>query len=306
MRTRSSNEKQKKPSVRNRGRKRKSEASIEEDEKLHGSDVEDSKRLSQSNQRAKSRNSSKHSQKQKVEERKGSSQDGEAANVEGWGEEVLKERVMECAWFQHSPVSWEDLLREYKRFMHLKALNKDVGGDEKMKFSPGDLIDRVWHLHLLDTWSYMRFCRSLPGGMFLHHDPMGASDQQREDRKLRRECTMIAYASRYDGEAPPCEIWGDMTDEHRSNRTMKNRDGNAPERISITVRSHDGNEVIFKVKQTTPFSRIFEAYCQKVGEEKPSVRFLFDGDRISGIQTPADYDMRDGDEINATVQRSGC
>eukprot|EP00465_Bigelowiella_longifila_P013506 CAMPEP_0185279730 /NCGR_PEP_ID=MMETSP1359-20130426/64223_1 /TAXON_ID=552665 /ORGANISM="Bigelowiella longifila, Strain CCMP242" /LENGTH=118 /DNA_ID=CAMNT_0027874683 /DNA_START=9 /DNA_END=365 /DNA_ORIENTATION=+ len=118
---------------------------------------------------------------------------------------------------------------------------------------------------------------------------------------------MIAYASRYDGEAPPCEIWGDMTDEPRSNRTVKNRDGNAPEAINIKVIGAGGYEVFFKVKQTTQFKRLFEAYCQKVGAERDSLyRFLFEGERLRDCDTPADHGMEDEVEIEAMRQECGC
>nr|AAP34642.1 small ubiquitin-like modifier [Bigelowiella natans] len=83
------------------------------------------------------------------------------------------------------------------------------------------------------------------------------------------------------------------------------KDQKPNEHLNLKVKSQDGNEVFFKVKKTTPFKRLMEAYCQKVGAEKSSVRFLFDGDRISGDQTPADLDMQDEDEIDAMVQQTG-
>lgn len=52
------------------------------------------------------------------------------------------------------------------------------------------------------------------------------------------------------------------------------------------MKSADGNEVYFKVKKTTIFSKVMAAYCKKVGAEPDSVRFLFDGQRIQGSQTP--------------------
>lgn len=35
-----------------------------------------------------------------------------------------------------------------------------------------------------------------------------------------------------------------------------------------------------------------EAYCQRVGAQRDSVRFLFDGERITPNQTPADVRLR--------------
>jgi len=48
-----------------------------------------------------------------------------------------------------------------------------------------------------------------------------------------------------------------------------------------------------------------KAYCSKIGADLESVRFLFDGARIQGTQTPQDLDMEDDDEIDAMVQQIG-
>jgi len=75
--------------------------------------------------------------------------------------------------------------------------------------------------------------------------------------------------------------------------------------LNLKVKSQDGNEVFFKVKRTTQFSKVMTAYCKKVGAEAESVRFLFDGTRIRPDQTPAELDMEDEDEIDAMVSQTG-
>ena len=77
------------------------------------------------------------------------------------------------------------------------------------------------------------------------------------------------------------------------------------EHLSLKVKSQDGNEVYFKVKRTTQFSKVMTAYCKKVGADLDSVRFLFDGARLNPQQTPAELDMEDEDEIDAMVQQTG-
>lgn len=71
------------------------------------------------------------------------------------------------------------------------------------------------------------------------------------------------------------------------------------------MKSQDGNEVYFKVKRTTEFRKVMNAYCKKVGADPDSVRFLFDGVRIRPEQTPADLNMEDEDEIDAMIQQTG-
>eukprot|EP00472_Partenskyella_glossopodia_P014636 CAMPEP_0197523734 /NCGR_PEP_ID=MMETSP1318-20131121/8608_1 /TAXON_ID=552666 /ORGANISM="Partenskyella glossopodia, Strain RCC365" /LENGTH=89 /DNA_ID=CAMNT_0043076523 /DNA_START=47 /DNA_END=316 /DNA_ORIENTATION=+ len=78
-----------------------------------------------------------------------------------------------------------------------------------------------------------------------------------------------------------------------------------PQHLNLKVKSQDGNEVFFKVKKSTSFKRLMEAYCSKVGAEFGSVRFLFDGERIDPDKTPAHLNMEDEDEIDAMVQQTG-
>ncbi|GAB4820914.1 hypothetical protein N2152v2_007960 [Parachlorella kessleri] len=75
--------------------------------------------------------------------------------------------------------------------------------------------------------------------------------------------------------------------------------------ISIKVKDQDGGEVVFKVKPTTRFEKIFNAFCQKKAVDQTQVRFVFDGARISPISTPADLDMTDGDTIDAFLEQIG-
>lgn len=77
------------------------------------------------------------------------------------------------------------------------------------------------------------------------------------------------------------------------------------EHLSLKVKSQDGNEVFFKVKRTTAFSKVMNAYCKKVGTDMESIRFLFDGQRLRPEQTPADLGMEDEDEIDAMVNQTG-
>jgi len=77
------------------------------------------------------------------------------------------------------------------------------------------------------------------------------------------------------------------------------------EHLNLKVKNASGGEVYFKVKRTTQFRKLMEAYCSRVGAQPQHVRFLFDGDRIRPDQTPADLDMEDEDEIDAMVEQHG-
>ena len=53
----------------------------------------------------------------------------------------------------------------------------------------------------------------------------------------------------------------------------------------------DQSEVFFKIKKSTRFSKMFDAYCARQGIEKGSVRFLFEGERVSEEKTPEDVSI---------------
>mmetsp|Transcript_20334 Transcript_20334/g.49844 ORF Transcript_20334/g.49844 Transcript_20334/m.49844 type:complete len:94 (+) Transcript_20334:102-383(+) len=77
------------------------------------------------------------------------------------------------------------------------------------------------------------------------------------------------------------------------------------DQLNIKVRDPEGNEVQFKIKRTTKFNKLIEAYCQKMGAESNAYRFLFDGNRIQGEQTPEDLDMEDLDVVDALLHQQG-
>jgi small ubiquitin-related modifier len=75
--------------------------------------------------------------------------------------------------------------------------------------------------------------------------------------------------------------------------------------LNLKVKAQDGTEIFFKVKPTTKFGKLMDAYCGRVGVDATSVRFLFDGERLTREQTPGELDMEDEDEIDAMIQQVG-
>ena len=80
----------------------------------------------------------------------------------------------------------------------------------------------------------------------------------------------------------------------------------APHRkLNLKVVSQDGSELFFKMKKTTPMSKLMNAYCQRQGVNLNAVRFLFDGERLRASQTPEDLEMEDGDVIDVMMEQAG-
>jgi small ubiquitin-related modifier len=91
----------------------------------------------------------------------------------------------------------------------------------------------------------------------------------------------------------------------------------SPSVPQLKVRSPDGNEICFKIKRSTAFQKIINAYCERMGKSTNDVRLLFEGKRINLTDTPADVrfwrafnihiqlDMEDEDVIDAQVNQIG-
>lgn len=77
------------------------------------------------------------------------------------------------------------------------------------------------------------------------------------------------------------------------------------DRINLKVVGQDAGEVFFTIRKTTPFGRLFKAYSEKKGVQLNSVRFLFDGQRLTDDQTPEKMQMSNGDVIDALLQQTG-
>ena len=71
--------------------------------------------------------------------------------------------------------------------------------------------------------------------------------------------------------------------------------------LNIRIRDQTGEETFFKVKKTTKLDKVFNAYSQRKGVNATSLRFLFDGQRVRGDQTPEDINMEDGDRVDVML-----
>lgn len=55
----------------------------------------------------------------------------------------------------------------------------------------------------------------------------------------------------------------------------------------LNIKVTDGNnEVFFKIKRTTQLKKLMDAFCDRQGKAPNSVRFLFDGTRVQGGDSP--------------------
>ncbi|XP_046903515.1 small ubiquitin-related modifier 1-like [Hypomesus transpacificus] len=77
------------------------------------------------------------------------------------------------------------------------------------------------------------------------------------------------------------------------------------EYIRLKVIGQDNSEIHFKVKMTTHLKKLKESYSQRQGVHMSSLRFLFEGQRISDNQTPKELGMEDEDVIEVYQEQTG-
>lgn len=52
-------------------------------------------------------------------------------------------------------------------------------------------------------------------------------------------------------------------------------------------------------------SKVFETYATRKGVQSTSLRFMLDGDRIDGNQTPKMLELDDQDQIDCMLEQTG-
>lgn len=67
------------------------------------------------------------------------------------------------------------LISNYSQFLYFRSKDKEC--------SPSDVIDMLWHSHLLDTKGYVSYCY-FNFGKIIHHDPNDSIDQEKRQIRL--------------------------------------------------------------------------------------------------------------------------
>lgn len=91
----------------------------------------------------------------------------------------------------------EKAITEYKKFMYLAATSEFM-------VSPSEVVDIVWHQHLIFTKSYSSFCKLL--GKEIQHIPSTHNREEFVKFNQAKERTKKLYSAAF-GEQPQ-EIWG--------------------------------------------------------------------------------------------------
>ncbi|ETE66099.1 Small ubiquitin-related modifier 1, partial [Ophiophagus hannah] len=102
-----------------------------------------------------------------------------------------------------------------------------------------------------------------------------------------------------------CVCEGDMSDQEAKPSAEDLGDKKEGEYIKLKVIGQDSSEIHFKVKMTTHLKKLKESYCQRQGVPMNSLRFLFEGQRITDNHTPKELGMEEEDVIEVYQEQTG-
>ncbi len=75
--------------------------------------------------------------------------------------------------------------------------------------------------------------------------------------------------------------------------------------ISIKVRGDETGEVQFKMRRKTEFKKLFEAYATRANRSLRTLRFLYEGKRVTAVTTAEKLNLKNGDVIECMSGRAG-
>lgn len=84
----------------------------------------------------------------------------------------------------------------------------------------------------------------------------------------------------------------DATDEKGSIQPEKG------DYIHLRAVSQGGDELMFKVRRTTPLKKLMDAYCGKMSIGRHQIRFLYDGERVDDSDTAQSLECEDNDILD--------
>ena len=75
--------------------------------------------------------------------------------------------------------------------------------------------------------------------------------------------------------------------------------------IHVVFKDQAGHDQTFKVKFTTKFEKLINAYAKSHGKSAETFRYFFDGQRIQKTDSPESLGMEDGDMVDVFLEQLG-
>ncbi|KAM7461813.1 hypothetical protein LguiA_029934 [Lonicera macranthoides] len=85
----------------------------------------------------------------------------------------------------------------------------------------------------------------------------------------------------------------------------KMKPSSSADSFNIIIKSQDGKEVVFKIRDNTKLKKVLTAYCSRRFLDYASSRFFINGEFFPHNKTAEELGLKDGAEIEAMVEQTG-
>jgi hypothetical protein len=194
------------------------------------------------------------------------------------------------------------VLRAYRQFLSIKTFL----GDYNAKFlSPSASVDRMWHLHIVDTQNYASDCKLLCGGRFLPHNPRGAQEgAERDARRRRTRETLLLYKAELGLEY---EEWKELFQNPASPHVLATPNPDGEPTIDLVIRCLCLAPITVHVPPVSGrMSDVFDLVAAETGGRPTRLLWTHKGRVIAGHVSPSDLQMEAGSVIFFSLIARGC
>jgi ubiquitin len=191
-----------------------------------------------------------------------------------------------------------NLVDEYLKFLLLKSIAKDVDASE---LSPSGEVDAIWHLHLLDTKSYMAACKCL-NVSFIHHNPDGRRNAHLQQRRLSRTRSLYQQVFGY---SPHPDFWGEIAGVSDEVAGAILVHVERAEQFQIFVKTLTGKT--FTVDVLSSFLILHLKFLIQATDGIPpgQQRLFYQGRQLDDERTLSDYNIREGSILHLVLRLRG-
>lgn len=193
-----------------------------------------------------------------------------------------------------------ELCVEYYQFLCLLHLNNN--NNAEIKLSPPNMIDIIWHEHLLDNQSYNTVCMNMCGYVLFHY-PENSFKSNKVDYQLRLDKSIELYKRTY-GEEIPEWIWSST--EVKDYKIVVSNPKLNTKLIHLFVRMLSGRTVEFDVPSGSTIEDLKKIIYDREGISTCQQRLIFAGKQLQDEYTLEDYNIRDSCTLHMVLKLSGC